>query len=138
MIKDFWNILCKLKESDWITKEVYMEGLELCCFQIISAVGMARSFYIEAIQEAKKGKFQQARTLMRKGEQSFVEGHEVHATLIRKEASGKKVEPCLLLIHAEDQLMSAESFKMIADEMIGSYERIVALEECSIKTKGGS
>lgn len=31
-----------------------MEGLEKQCFQIISAVGMARSSYIEAIQEAKK------------------------------------------------------------------------------------
>lgn len=31
-----------------------MEGLEKQCFQIISAVGMARSSYIEAIQELKK------------------------------------------------------------------------------------
>ena len=30
-----------------------MEGLELICFEIISSVGMARSLYIEAIQEAK-------------------------------------------------------------------------------------
>ena len=38
-----------------------MEGLELQCFQIISAVGMARSSYIEAIQEAKKGNFEEAK-----------------------------------------------------------------------------
>ncbi|MBQ3970962.1 MAG: PTS lactose/cellobiose transporter subunit IIA, partial [Selenomonadaceae bacterium] len=31
-----------------------MEGLELVAFQIISAVGTARSCYIEAIQEAKQ------------------------------------------------------------------------------------
>ena len=48
--------------------------------------------------------------------------------MIQQEASGQKVEPCLLLIHAEDQLMSAEGFKIIAEEMIANYERITALE----------
>lgn len=106
-----------------------MEGLELQCFQIISAVGMARSSYIEAIQEAKKGNFDRAREMIAEGEQSFLGGHEAHAKMIQQEASGVKVEPCLLLIHAEDQLMSAETFKIIAEEMIGNYERITALEQ---------
>lgn len=105
-----------------------MEGIELQCFQIISAVGMARSSYIEAIQEAKKGNFDKAREMISEGEQSFLQGHGAHAGMIQQEASGNKVEPCLLLIHAEDQLMSAESFKIIAEEMIQNYERIAALE----------
>lgn len=105
-----------------------MEGIELQCFQIISAVGMARSSYIEAIQAAKKGNFEGARAMIVEGEQSFLQGHGAHATMIQQEASGNKIEPCLLLIHAEDQLMSAEGFKIIATEMIQSYERITALE----------
>ena len=35
----------------------------------------------------------------------------------------------LLLIHAEDQLMSAEGFKIIAEEMIAAYRRIDELEK---------
>lgn len=105
-----------------------MEGLELQCFQIISAVGMARSSYIEAIQEAKKANFEKAREMIEEGEKSFLQGHEAHAKMIQQEASGEKVETCLLLIHAEDQLMSAEGFKIIASELIQSYERITALE----------
>ena len=31
-----------------------MENLELACFQLISSVGMAKSAFIEAVQEAKK------------------------------------------------------------------------------------
>ena len=38
-----------------------MEGLELICFQIISAVGTSRSNYIEAIQLAKQGDFDGAK-----------------------------------------------------------------------------
>ena len=51
-----------------------MEGLELQCFQIISAVGMARSSYIEAIQEAKKGNFEEAKNMIAEGEKSFLQG----------------------------------------------------------------
>ena len=50
-----------------------MEGLELQCFQIISAVGMARSSYIEAIQEAKKGNFEEAKNMIAEGEKSFLQ-----------------------------------------------------------------
>lgn len=35
----------------------------------------------------------------------------------------------MILVHAEDQLMSAEGFKIIAEEMIASYERIAELEK---------
>ena len=104
-----------------------MEGLEKQCFQIISAVGMARSSYIEAIQEAKKANFERAREMIEEGDKSFLQGHEAHAKMIQQEAGGEKVETGLLLIHAEDQLMR-ESFKIIADEMIQNYERIIALE----------
>lgn len=109
-----------------------MEGLELQSFQIISAVGMARSTYIEAIQEAKKGDFAAARSKLKEGEDFFNKGHSAHASLIQQEAGGTPVQPNLLLIHAEDQLMSAEGFHIIAQELIASYERIAALEK---KTK---
>jgi len=101
-----------------------MEGLELTCFQIISAVGTARSMYIEAIQEAKAGNIDRARQIVKEGEDIFVEGHKAHAGLIQQEASGDKVDVQLLLLHAEDQLMSAEAFKIIANEFIDLYEKI--------------
>ena len=106
-----------------------MEGLELICFQIISTVGTARSLYIEAIQEAKAGNIEKARELVKEGEAVFVEGHKAHAGLIQQEASGEKVEVQLLLMHAEDQLMSAEAFKIIANEFIDLYEKVRGCNE---------
>ena len=44
-----------------------MEGMELICFNIISAVGSARSDYIEAIHKAKEGKYDEAETLIESG-----------------------------------------------------------------------
>ena len=98
-----------------------MNGNELISFQIISAVGTARSMYVEAIQEAKKGNIQAAKQLIEDGVKVFVDGHHAHASLIQKEAAGEKSEFSLLLMHAEDQLMTTETLKSVAEEFIELY-----------------
>jgi PTS system cellobiose-specific IIA component len=105
-----------------------MEGLELVCFQIISSAGMAKNSFIEAIKEAKKGDFEKAKGCINEGESYFNQGHSIHTKLIQQEAGDEKVEPNLLLLHAEDQLMSVETCKIIANELLEAYERISALE----------
>ncbi len=100
------------------------EELELACFNIITHVGTARSNYIGAIQLAKEGKFQEAEDLIAAGEKEFVEGHHAHADMLTKEANGELGNAGVLLIHAEDQLMSAEAFKIIAEEFIDLYKKI--------------
>ena len=98
-----------------------MNGNELISFQIISAVVTARSMYVEAIQEAKKGNIQAAKQLIEDGVKVFVDGHHAHASLIQKEAAGEKSEFSLLLMHAEDQLMTTETLKIVAEEFIELY-----------------
>ena len=107
-----------------------MEELELIAFKIISGVGTARSCYIEAIQAAKAGDYDRAEKLIAEGDESFVEGHDAHAGLLTREANeGQGSTVSLLILHAEDQLMSAEGFKLIALEFIDVYHRIDALEK---------
>ena len=98
-----------------------MNGNELISFQIISAVGTARSMYVEAIHEAKRGNIQAAKQLIEDGVKVFVDGHHAHASLIQKEAAGEKSEFSLLLMHAEDQLMTTETLKIVAEEFIELY-----------------
>lgn len=100
-----------------------MEEIESICFEIISSVGMARSNYIEAIQEAKTKNFDKAYELMKSGEENYLRGHLAHQGLIQKEATDP-VKVSLLLVHAEDQLMQADGFKFIAREFIELYEKM--------------
>ena len=102
--------------------------IELIAFRIISGVGSARSSYIEAIAAAKAGDFERAEKLIQQGEENFAEGHHAHQQLMEAENKGENVAT-LLVLHAEDQLMSAEAFKTVANEFIDSYKRIVALEK---------
>ena len=106
-----------------------VEGLEMICFQIISSVGTARSSYIEAVRKARVGDFEGAEACIVSGQQEFLKGHEAHFELLQKETNGEPVGGSLLLIHAEDQRMSAEGFKIIAEELIENYRKMDALEK---------
>ena len=100
-----------------------MEDMELVCFKIISAVGEAKSDYVAAINAAREGDFAKAEELLAHGESVFVKGHEAHAGLIQKEAAGEKSEFSLLLMHAEDQLMTTETLKMLVEELILTHKK---------------
>ncbi len=98
-----------------------MEGLELVCFQMIASVGTAKSMFIEAMQLARQKRFDEAEDLISKGEREVLNAHKVHAELIAKEANGEKTDVSLLLLHAEDQFMSSETIKIVAQELIEVY-----------------
>lgn len=112
-----------------------MEGLELICFQLITAAGGAKSSYIEAVERAKQGKYNEAEELINRGDEFMKQGHAPHTDLIQKEAAGKGSAMSLILTHAEDQMMSTEVFKVMAEQMIDLYKKIDGLEQLISETK---
>ena len=60
--------------------------------------------------------------MIAEGDACYTRGHQVHASLIQQEANGEKVEVVLLLMHAEDQLMAAETTKLLATKLINLYK----------------
>lgn len=73
-------------------------------FRLFCGRYAARSCYIEAIQEAKRGDCAAAEKLIGEGDAAFVEGHDAHAGLLQQEAEKGGSIVNLLLLHAEDQL----------------------------------
>lgn len=105
-----------------------MNNGDLICLGIITDVGNARSKYIEAIQEAKTGDYERCNQLLREGNAAYAKGYRAHAELVSQEAGGQKADLSLLLIHAEDQLMSAESFKILCNEFLDIYRKFDDLQ----------
>jgi len=101
-----------------------MEGTEMLSFQIIATVGTARSMYIEAIDLASEGQYDKAKAMIKEGQEIFNEGHALHHELLTKYANGELPTTDILLVHAEDQLMSAEAFCILAEKFIALYEKI--------------
>ncbi|SJZ60526.1 PTS lactose/cellobiose transporter subunit IIA [Garciella nitratireducens] len=98
--------------------------IESISFQLISNIGTAKSFIMEALYSAKAGNFELADKKLKEADQYFTEGHKIHASLIQKEASGEKLNFSLLIMHAEDQLMSTETIRELVKEMIDIYRKI--------------
>ncbi len=98
------------------------EAEELAVLAIISNVGMAKSMYINAIGAARKGQIEEARAMMVEGKKYFLEGHKAHAEQLSLDAGNENVTVNLLVVHAEDQLASAEMAECMANEMIVLYE----------------
>ncbi|MBR2810410.1 MAG: PTS lactose/cellobiose transporter subunit IIA [Solobacterium sp.] len=103
-----------------------MEGTELVAFNIIASVGTARSCYITAIDEAAAGNFDEAEALVKEGKEAFNGGHAAHPELLTKMANGEEIVMTLLMTHAEDQLMSAEAFGILAEKFIALYKSLKA------------
>lgn len=98
-----------------------MEENELIAFQMIAAAGTAKGCYLEALSLAKEGRFQEAEEKLKEGEDCFVEGHNAHAGILQRMAGGEQIVMDVLMVHAEDQMMSTETIRIMVDEMIALY-----------------
>ena len=103
-------------------KEEKKNDLEEMALEIITNVGTARSMYVEAVEAAKAGNFEEAHNLVAEGEKIFVNGHHAHADLVNAKIGVEELQYMFLVMHAEDQLMSAETLKIVCDELIDMLE----------------
>ena len=101
-----------------------MDKMEEICFGIISNVGMAKSLAIESLRDVRTNKYDEALEKIQEAENFLLEGHSFHTKLLQEEAAGNKLDFSLILMHAEDQLMSAETIKDLAKEMIELYKSL--------------
>ncbi|MBR1757737.1 MAG: PTS lactose/cellobiose transporter subunit IIA [Lachnospiraceae bacterium] len=113
-----------------------MESLETTCLMIIGNAGAARASYVEAIEVAREGDFEEAEKIMARAGEEFLEAHRAHAAMLSAASAGEsliteedKESPeealRLLMIHAEDQLMAADSFSILCEQFIELYKKLL-------------
>ena len=98
--------------------------MEEIILNIIMHSGEARSHSLEAITLAKAGEFDKAREEIIKADEELGYAHSSQTSLIQGEAASDKIEFSLLLVHAEDHLMTTMTFKDLAVEIIEIHEKI--------------
>lgn len=98
--------------------------MEEIILNIIMHSGEARSCSMEAISLAKIGQFDKSKELIIKANEQLGYAHNSQASLIQGEAASYKIEFSLLLIHAQDHLMTTMTFKDLAIELIDVHEKI--------------
>ena len=96
---------------------------EQIVFTIIMHAGDARSHALEALRYAREGNGDEAEQSMAKAKSELVEAHHIQTELLQAEAGGQKQDVNLLLIHAQDHLMTAILAKDLIEEMILMYKK---------------
>ncbi|MBB6282287.1 MULTISPECIES: PTS lactose/cellobiose transporter subunit IIA [Geobacillus] len=101
-----------------------MQTQEQTIFQLILHGGNGRSYAMEAIAAAKQGEFAEARRMLERAGAELQAAHELQTSLLQQEAGGQSTVVTLLMVHAQDHLMTAMAVKELAFEFIELYERI--------------
>lgn len=94
-----------------------MNKVESIAMQLITFAGSAKSAAVEAIQAIKAGNVEESDALMLEAKETLKEGSRVHFEAIQISDSDE-FEVSLLLVHAEDQLLTTETLLIFAKEII--------------------
>lgn len=91
---------------------------------LIANGGNAKSLAFEAIRLAKKGDIDGAREKLKESDKSLLEAHNSQTNMLTKEAQGDHMHVTLLVVHSQDHLMNAITFRDLAGEMVDLYEKL--------------
>jgi len=98
-------------------------------FQIILNAGNARSSAMEAIAFAKEGNFDEANQKLEDAKKEISDAHHFQTDLIHAEARGESIDMNVILVHAQDHLMTAMVVKDMAIEFVELYEKFAELKK---------
>lgn len=91
---------------------------------LIANGGNAKSLAFEAIRLAKKGDIVGAREKLKESDKSLLEAHNSQTGMLTKEAQGDHMHVTLLVVHSQDHLMNAITFRDLAGEIVDLYEKL--------------
>ncbi len=100
-----------------------MIDLEEAVMEIIMNAGQARSLCFEALQAARKGGVDEAKSLLREADGYSRQAHLMQTKLIEQDAGEAKQPMTLIMVHAQDHLMTSMLARELSEEIIHLYQR---------------
>ena len=97
-------------------------------FELISHTGEARANIFNSLEEARKKNINKSEEFMKIANEQMVEAHNMQTELIQEDIKSGGIDVSLLMVHAQDQLMTALSEQYLVKKMIEMYETIHKLE----------
>lgn len=92
--------------------------LEEVIFEIITYSGEAKSYAYEALNYVKEKNMDKFDECIKKSEESLLKAHKAHTKVLFESSNEENFKISLLLIHAEDQFMSAMDAKDLIKAMV--------------------
>ncbi|WP_320151883.1 PTS lactose/cellobiose transporter subunit IIA [uncultured Tolumonas sp.] len=100
-----------------------MLDLEEAVMGIIVNAGQSRSLCFEALRQARTGMFTKADGLLAAAIEAGKEAHAVQTKLIEEDEGEGKTKMTLIMVHAQDHLMTSILCRELVTELIELYRR---------------
>lgn len=100
------------------------EDLDLIAFQIIGNSGEARTLIHEAFDKMRMDEFDVANEKLQEAETFINAAHLAQTDLLHHYANDEQITMEIIMIHAQDHLMTTMTLKEVAHEMLHLYQRV--------------
>ena len=94
------------------------EELQVAAFEIILHSGTARTEIHEAFADMREGRFDEAEAKLDHSNEEILEAHHAHY------ASGVEIKIEIIMVHAQDHLMTTMTLLEVAKEMLVLHRKV--------------
>ncbi|MDO4680264.1 MAG: PTS cellobiose transporter subunit IIA [Aerococcus sp.] len=105
------------------------EKIQEIAFNIILYSGNARSLTHEAFNAMAEGNYTEADEKLKEANDALNQAHNSQTGLLQEYASGEKIEMEVILVHAQDHLMTTMTLMEMATELKRVYQKLEQLEQ---------
>ncbi len=100
------------------------EELQVTAFEIILHSGTARTAIHEAFSAMREGRFDEANEKLEFANSEILEAHHAQTKLLQDYASGVEIKIEIIMVHAQDHLMTTMTLLEVAREMLALHQKI--------------
>ena len=100
------------------------EELQVVAFEIILHSGSARTRVHEAFADMREGHYNEAAEKLEVANADLLEAHHAQTNLLQEYASGTDIKIEIIMVHAQDHLMTTMTLLEVAKEMLALYKKV--------------
>ncbi|AEF24784.1 PTS cellobiose transporter subunit IIA [Streptococcus parauberis] len=100
------------------------EEVQMAAFEIILNSGNSRTTVHEAFAAMREGDYDKASELLEAANEELLLAHKAQTHLLQEYAGGTEITIEIIMVHAQDHLMTTMTLREVAIEMLELYKRI--------------
>lgn len=100
------------------------EELQVAAFEIILNSGNARTLVHEAFDAMRTGSYELAEQKLEDANGEMLKAHQAQTELLQKYAGGVEIKIEIIMVHAQDHLMTTMTLREVALEMLELYKKV--------------
>lgn len=100
---------------------------ETTVIDLIINAGESKSLAMQALYNAKRGEWDEVDTLLKQSTEASKKAHHVQTELIGMDEGEGKIPVNLIMVHAQDHIMTAMLAREMIEEMIDIHKKLQSI-----------